>query len=120
MSKQLHKSQEITQPSHLTHDDTRMHTLKQNMLGFYGISKLGRRPKDSTLANSPIDTKNVDKPVQKKKTITKKIDWSSDDYFPLLKYAVDSYLNRDIKQGSLLTNIVVPEHILKRSAAIFS
>ena len=51
------------------------------MLGFYGISRLGRTPKDSKLANSPIDTKtkNVDKPVQKNKTITKRVDWSSDD-----------------------------------------
>ena len=51
------------------------------MLGFYGISRLFRPPKYSKLANSPINTKtkNVDKPVQKKKTITKKIDWTSDD-----------------------------------------
>ena len=47
------------------------------MLGFYGISRLGHPPNDSKLSNSPIDTKtkNVDKPVQKKKTITKKVDW---------------------------------------------
>ena len=92
------------------------------MLGFYGISRLGRPPKDSKLVNIPIDTKtkNVDKPVQKKKTITKKVDWSSDDYFSLLKAAVDAYLNEDTKQGSLLTNVVVPERTLKRSAAIFS
>ena len=92
------------------------------MLVFYGISRLGRPPKDSKLANSIIDTKtnNVDKPVQKKKTIKKKVDWSSDYYFPLLKTSVDAYLNGDTKQGSLLTNFEVPERTLKRSAAIFS
>ena len=81
------------------------------MLGFYGISMFGRPPKDPKLANSPIDTKtkNVDKPVQKKKTITQKVDWSSDYYFPLLKAAVDEYFNWDTKQGSLLTNAVVTE-----------
>ena len=44
------------------------------MLGFYGISRLGRTPKDSKLANSPIDTKtkNVDKPVQKKKKLQRR------------------------------------------------
>ena len=46
------------------------------MLGFNGISRLGCPPKDPKLANSPIDTKtrNVAKPVQKKKKITKKVD----------------------------------------------
>ena len=62
----------------------------------------------------------MDKPVQKKKTITKKVYWSSDDYFPFLKAAVDAYLNGDTKQGSLLTNVVVPERTLKRSASILS
>ena len=62
----------------------------------------------------------MDNPVQKKKTITKNMDWSSDDYFKLLKAFVDAYLNGGTKQGSLLTNVVVPEHILKRSAVIFS
>ena len=81
------------------------------MLGFYGISRLGCRPKDLKLANSPIDTKtkNVDKPVQKKKKIAKKVDWSIDDYFLLFKAAVGAYLNGDTKQGSLLTNAVVTE-----------
>ena len=39
------------------------------MLGFYEIPRLGRPPKDSKSANTPIDKnkKNVDKPVQKKK-----------------------------------------------------
>ena len=83
MYKQLHNLQEIKQPLRLTHDEMRMHKL---------IYRLGRPPKDSKLANSPIDTKtkNVDKPVQNKKTITKKVDWSSDDYFPLLKADVDA------------------------------
>ena len=92
------------------------------MLGFYGISMLGCPPKDSKLANIPIDTntKDVDKTVQKKKTITKKVYWSSDDYFKLLKADVDAYLNGDTKQGSLLNNVVVLERTLKRSAAIFS
>ena len=62
----------------------------------------------------------MDKPVQKKKTITNKVDCSRDDYFTLLKSAVDAYLNGDTKQGSLLTNIVVSERTLKISAAIFS
>ena len=48
------------------------------------------------------------------------MDWSSDDYFPLLKYSVDAYLNGYTKHGSLLTNVLVPERTLKRSAAIFS
>ena len=83
---------------------------------------LGRLPKDSKLANSPIDTKtkNVDKPVQKKRTITKKVNWSSEYYFPLLKSAVDAYLNENTKQGLLLTNVVVPKGTLKGSAANFS
>ena len=62
----------------------------------------------------------MDTPVQKRSTITKNVDWSSDDYFPLLKASVDTYLNGDMKQGSLFTNVVVPERTLKRSAAIFS
>ena len=83
---------------------------------------LGRLPKDSKLANSPIDTKtkNVDKPVQKKRAITKKVNWSSEYYFPLLKSAVDAYLNENTKQGLLLTNVVVPKGTLKGSAANFS
>ena len=64
--------------------------------------------------------KNVDKPVQNKKTITKRVYWSSDDYFPLFNSSVDEYLNEDTKQGSLFTNVVVPYRTLKRSAAIFS
>ena len=122
MSKQLHKLQEVKQPLCLTHIVMRMHKSKHNMLVFNGISKLDRPPKDSKLVNSPVDTKtkNMDKPAQKKKTITKKVDWSSDDYFPLLKAAGDAYLNGDTKQGSLLTNVVFPERTLKRSAAIFS
>ena len=121
MSKYLHKLQEVKQPLLLTHDEMIMHKSKRSMLGFCGISSLGRPPKDPKLANSPIDTKkkNVDKPVHKRKAITKKVDYSSDDYFPLLKASVDTYLNRDTKQGSLFTNVVVPERALKRSAAIF-
>ena len=54
----------------------RIRKLKRNMLSFYGISRLGRPPKDSKIANSPIDTKtkNVDNLVQEKKKITKKVD----------------------------------------------
>ena len=37
-----------------------------------------------------------------------------------MKSAVDAYLNEDIKQGSLLTNIVVPERTLKSLASLFS
>ena len=113
MSKQLHKLQEVKQPCRLTHYEMIIHKPKRNMLGFYGISRLGSPPKDSKLANSPIDTKtmNMDKPVKNRKTITKKVYWSSDDYFPLLKAAVDAYLNGDTKQGSFLTNVVVPERI---------
>ena len=120
MYKQFHKLQEVKKPRRLTHDDTRMHKSKRNMLDFYGISRLCRPPKYSKSANIPIDTKtrNLDKPVQKKEKITKKVDWSSDDYFPLLKAAVDAYLNEDTKQGSLLTNVVILKRILKRSAAI--
>ena len=62
----------------------------------------------------------MDKPVQKKKKITKKVDCSSDNYFLLLKACVDAKLNGDTKQGSLLTNVVVPERTLKRSASIFN
>ena len=99
-----------------------MHKSKRNVLVFYRIYRLGNPPKYQKLANSPIDTKakNVYKPVQKKKIITKKVGQSSDDYFPLLKAAVDAYFNGDTKQGSLFTNIVVPELTLKRSAAIFN
>ena len=76
MSKQLHKFKEVKKPRRLTHNEMRMHKLKRNMLGFDGISRLGRPPKDSKLANSPINTKtkNMDKPAQNKKTITKKVD----------------------------------------------
>ena len=122
MSKQLHKLKEVKQPLCLTHDDMRMHKPKRNMLGFYGMSRLCRPYKYSKLTNSPIGTKtkNVDNPVQKRKTITNKVDWSSDDYFSLLKAAIDAYLNGYTKQGSLLTNVVVTERTLKRPAAILS
>ena len=61
------------------------------MLDFYGISRLGRSPRDLMLANTPIDikTNNMYKIFQKKKKITKKVDCSSDDSFPLLKAAGD-------------------------------
>ena len=81
MSNQLHRSQEVKQPLFLTQDEMIMHITKRNMLGFYGIYRLGRPPKDSKLANSPIDTKkkNTDKTVQKRENITEKVNWSSDD-----------------------------------------
>ena len=47
------------------------------------------------------------------------MDWSIDDYFLWFKSAVDAYLDGDTKQGSLLNNFVVPERILKSSAAVF-
>ena len=101
MSKQLHKLKEVKQPRRLTHNEMRMHKSKRNMLGFYGISRLVCPTKYSKLSNSTIDTKkeNVDTPFQKRKKITKRVDWSSDDYFSLLKVAVDEYLNGDKKQG---------------------
>ena len=122
MSKQLHKLQEVKKPRRLTHDEMRIHKSKRNTLGFYGISRLGFPPKYPKLSNITIDTKakNVDKPVQNKKTITKKVHCSSGDYHPLLKSAVYAYLNGDTKQVSLLTNVVVPERTLKRLADIFS
>ena len=92
MSKQLHKLQEFKKHLFLTHDEMILHKLKRHMLDFYVIYRLGHTPKDSKLANSPVDTKtkNVDKSFQKKKTITKNVDWSSDDYFQLFKAAIDA------------------------------
>ena len=37
-----------------------------------------------------------------------------------MKADVDTYLNGETKQVSLLTNVLVPERTLKRSAAVFS
>ena len=48
------------------------------------------------------------------------MDWSSDDYFLSLKAVVDTYLNGDTKQESLLTNVAVPERTLKRPVVILS
>ena len=61
---------------------------------------------------------NVKKPFQKKKTI-ENVDWSSDDYFPLLKAAVCVYLNGNTKQASLLTSVKVPQHSLESFADLF-
>ena len=46
MSNQLNKLQEEKKPLRLTHNEMRMHKSKRNMLVFYGISRLGRPPKD--------------------------------------------------------------------------
>ena len=50
-----------------------------------------------------IKTRNVDKPVSiEENNYREGVDRSSDDYFPLLKSDVDSYLNGGYKKGIII------------------
>ena len=131
MSKQfeLHALQQHKKACRLSRADIQEHKKKGNMIGYFGLVKLGRPPKQaSTKANTDAkgsktqheSTQTEGSKTQHESTQTNvpKMDWSTLSNFPKLKAAAGAYIAGDHNQETLLSsNVTVPQRTVKRAVA---
>jgi len=86
--------------------------------------KRGRPPKpllaSGTEPEVVADERSNNSLQQQKKQSTRNAtptDWASADNFPLLKAAMEAYMNRDTNQDTLLSDMIVPLRTVERAVA---
>ena len=110
MTKQLklHALQQHKKASRLSRADIQEHKKKGNLIGYFGLAKLGRPPKQALTKTKTTDHAEGNKTQQRpKRTCFARVDWSCLSNFPKLKAAVGAQPHgRRLQQR----NIVVKQH----------
>ena len=97
MSKQLgfHSLQQRKKTGRLSRADIQQHKKKGNLLGYFGLAKVGRPKKQVSTKAEATDAEDNDIQHGPKRSYFARVDWSSLSNFPKLKAAAGAYMAED-------------------------